>query len=150
MVGRVRRFVVRALLVYLLLSAVAGVLLAEFALHPGRIRWRPDATARATAMAREHQARLERARITAADGVPLEGWRFVRERPSRGTVLVAHGLSGNRNHALRYAEFLLDAGYDVLAPDARGHGESGGMRCGSATRSPGSPLRCCSSTAAPT
>ena len=45
----------------------------------------------------------------------------------RGTVLVAHGSGGSRDHATPYAAFLLDAGFDVLAPDARGHGESGGF-----------------------
>ena len=42
-------------------------------------------------------------------------------------MVVTHGSGGSRDHATPYAAFLLDAGYDVLAPDARGHGESGGL-----------------------
>jgi fermentation-respiration switch protein FrsA (DUF1100 family) len=40
---------------------------------------------------------------------------------------VTHGSGASRKDATAYAEFLLDAGYDVLAPDARGHGTSGGF-----------------------
>ena len=69
------------------------------------------------------------------DGVPLAGWLFTRGPAARGTVLVAHGSGGSRDHATPYAAFLLDAGFDVLAPDARGHGESGGVATyGSARR----------------
>jgi fermentation-respiration switch protein FrsA (DUF1100 family) len=78
-------------------------------------------------VAAAHAARIEPVRIDAADGVPLAGWLFTRGATTHGTVVVTHGSGGSRVHATPYAAFLLDAGFDVLAPDARGHGESGGV-----------------------
>jgi hypothetical protein len=128
MVGTMRRWLLRALFVYLIASLGAGVMLGEFALQRGRLPGGGrDARVRAEAVAAERHARLESVRIVAADGVPLSGWLFTRGEASRGTVLVAHGSGGSRDHATPYAAFLLDAGFDVLAPDARGHGESGGF-----------------------
>jgi pimeloyl-ACP methyl ester carboxylesterase len=126
MVEAMRRWLLRGAVVYLMASIAAGVLLGEVALQRGRPRGTGDARARAETMAREHGARLEAVRLTAADGVALAGWRFAR-LASRGTVLVVHGTGGSRDHATPYAAFLLDAGFDVIAPDARGHGESGGL-----------------------
>jgi fermentation-respiration switch protein FrsA (DUF1100 family) len=128
MVVTMRRWLLRAVVLYAILSTLAGVMLGEFAVQRGRLHGRPDeARIRAETVARDHHGRLEPARIAAADGVPLAGWLFTRGPGARGTVLVAHGSGGSRDHATAYAAFLLDAGFDVLAPDARGHGESGGF-----------------------
>jgi len=128
MVPGLRRWLLRVGLVYLLASLGTGVVLGEFALQRGRLpRNGGEARLRADAMASAHGARIEAVRLTAADGVPLAGWLFTRQAPGHGTVLVAHGSGGSRDHATPYAAFLLDAGFDVLAPDARGHGESGGF-----------------------
>lgn len=122
-----RRWVLRLGLVYATASVAAGVVLGEFALHRGRLAGGAGARPRAEAVAREHGAALEPVRIDAADGVALHGWLFTKAPGPRATVLVTHGSGGSRDHAIAYAAFLLDAGYDVLAPDARGHGESGGI-----------------------
>jgi fermentation-respiration switch protein FrsA (DUF1100 family) len=123
-----KRLLRRVLVIYLVASAIAGIALGEFALQRGRWPGRADAEARARAVAAAHGARLEPARLLAADGVPLAGWMFTHDDGTpRPTVLVAHGSAGSRDHATAYAEFLLQAGFDVLAPDARGHGESGGV-----------------------
>ncbi len=126
-----RRWYRRAALVtlaYLMASIAAGVLLGEFAMHRGRLSGSdPVARRRADTVAAAHAARIEPVRIDAADGVPLAGWLFTRGATTHGTVVVTHGSGGSRVHATPYAAFLLDAGFDVLAPDARGHGESGGV-----------------------
>jgi fermentation-respiration switch protein FrsA (DUF1100 family) len=127
MVGTMRRWLVRALLGYLLASVLAGVVLGEFALRRGRRPHADGAQERAAALAAAHGATLQPVRIAAADGVALEAWLFTTGRPSRGTVIVAHGAGGWRDHGTAYASFLLDAGFDVLTPDARGHGDSGGI-----------------------
>jgi uncharacterized protein len=127
MVETMRRWLLRAVLLYLMTSTLAGVLLGEFALRSGRRPHAADARARAEAVAAGHGGRLAAVRIAAADGVPLAGWLFTHDGSARGTVLVAHGVGGSRDQATAYAAFLLDAGFDVLAPDARGHGESGGL-----------------------
>ena len=58
------------------------------------------------------------------DGVTLEGWYF----PSRNgaAVVLRHGAGSTRADALAHAEALVEAGYGVLVPDARGHGGSSG------------------------
>jgi uncharacterized protein len=128
MVGAMRRWLLRAALLYLIASLGAGVALGEFALQRGRLPGGSrDARLRAETVARVHGARLDAVRIVAVDGVALTGWLFTRGDASRSTVLVTHGSGGSRDHATAYAAFLLDAGFDVLAPDARGHGESGGF-----------------------
>jgi uncharacterized protein len=128
MVGVMRRWLLRAGLLYLIASLAAGLVLGEFALQrrrlPGGGR---DARLRAEAVARARGARLDAVRIDAADGIALAGWLFTRGHGSRATVLVTHGSGGSRDHATAYAAFLLDGGFDVLAPDARGHGDSGGF-----------------------
>lgn len=128
MVGTMRRWILRTAFVYVLASLGAGVVLGEFALQRGRLPGGGhDARSRAEAVAVARHARLEAVRIDAPDGVALTGWLFTRGEASRGTVLVTHGSGGSRDHATPYAAFLLDAGFDVLAPDARGHGDSGGF-----------------------
>jgi len=127
MVRIMRRWILRAALVYVLASLGAGILLGEFALQRGRLPGRVEPRARAEAVAAANHARLDAVRIVAADGVTLSGWLFTRGDARRGTVMVTHGSGGSRDHATPYAAFLLEAGFDVLAPDARGHGESGGL-----------------------
>jgi fermentation-respiration switch protein FrsA (DUF1100 family) len=128
MVGTMRRWLLRAAFVYLIASVLAGVVLGEFALQRGHLPGGSrDARARADAAAAAHGVRLEPVALVAVDGVPLAGWLFTRGAAARGTVIVTHGSGGSRDHATPYAEFLVDAGFDVLAPDARGHGESGGL-----------------------
>jgi dienelactone hydrolase len=60
----------------------------------------------------------------ASDGVPLAAW-FI-PGSSGAVVIVMHGSHGTRADELPYVRLLADAGYGVLAIDARGHGESGG------------------------
>ena len=62
--------------------------------------------------------------FTAADGTELVGWYV----PSRNGAAVAllHGATSTRAAVLDHAVVLADAGYGVLAYDARGHGDSGG------------------------
>ena len=63
------------------------------------------------------------------DGVPLSGWYMTSQRPSGRTIVIAPGIDDNRlvsGITLRLAPGLLAAGFDVLAFDLRGEGESGG------------------------
>ena len=67
---------------------------------------------------------------TMDDGVPIAFTRYTPDgaAPAAGRpgVLVLHGLAGNRGSMDAVAGAFANAGYSVLAYDARGHGASGG------------------------
>jgi predicted acyl esterase len=67
---------------------------------------------------------------TMDDGVPIAFTRYTPDgaAPAAGRpgVLVLHGLAGNRGTVDAIAAAFANAGYSVLAYDARGHGASGG------------------------
>jgi predicted acyl esterase len=68
---------------------------------------------------------------TMDDGVPIAFTRYTPDgaAPAAGRpgVLVLHGLAGNRGSVDAIASAFANAGYSVLAYDARGHGTSGGV-----------------------
>ena len=53
------------------------------------------------------------------------GW-FARGEPSRGAVLLLHGVRADRTQMLGRAQFLDKAGYSTLLIDLPAHGESSG------------------------
>jgi uncharacterized protein len=64
------------------------------------------------------------------DGIRLTAW-YIPARPfARGTILIAHGINGNRSDMLPRAAFLVRDGYNTLLVDLRGHGGSGGDYAG--------------------
>lgn len=70
----------------------------------------------------------ETVRFTAADGTRLAAWWM----PALGgesdrTVVLVHGLGGGKADLLPMAAAFLPHGYNVLMPDLRGHGQSGGQ-----------------------
>jgi uncharacterized protein len=112
--------------VWLVLYVAAGVVAMEWALHPGRRLLEAGAEAQAQAAAAHNHAELTEATIQAGDGVTLRGWNM---RPLHGNgdaVILLHGVADNRAGMLGNADLLLRHGYEVLLPDARAHGTSGG------------------------
>ncbi|MDE2598615.1 MAG: alpha/beta hydrolase [Rhodocyclaceae bacterium] len=69
----------------------------------------------------------EDVRFRSADGTTLAGWfiRATAERPL-GTVVHMHGNAQNMSAHWPYAEWLLEAGYNVFTFDYRGYGNSPG------------------------
>lgn len=73
----------------------------------------------------------EEVAFTTADGLELKGW-FITPNPEDtakadgATVLMVHGLGGNRSALSSRAAILARHGYNALLYDARGHGESDG------------------------
>ena len=110
---------------YLLLSAVGGILLAESSLRlrhlPLRHRQQAEALVR-----RQFQTELQEISVTASDSTVLKGWYVHPKNFNGSTVVLLHGLTDNREGVGGYALLFLNRGYAVLLPDARGHGESGG------------------------
>lgn len=71
---------------------------------------------------------LEDVSVVSDDGLTLRGYYLPADRPSERTVILAHGYTGEAISnmgalAMLYHESL---GYNVLMPDARGHGKSDG------------------------
>jgi pimeloyl-ACP methyl ester carboxylesterase len=65
--------------------------------------------------------------FNATDGVPIRAWWFPASASARGTVIVSPGGDHTRQVMLPRSVFLVRGGYNVLAIDLRGHGESGGQ-----------------------
>jgi len=62
--------------------------------------------------------------LTTADGVDLDAWYVPAQATGAPTVLLTHGLLGNKWLFLRLVPWLHDAGYNVMLFDFRGHGKS--------------------------
>jgi uncharacterized protein len=121
----VRGFLLATCILYLVLSALAGVFIADVSLklprHPLRYQ-----QVIAAAAHNDFQAELQNVSITAADGAVLKAW-FIHPRKYNGNaVVLLHGITDNREGVAGYGRLLLAHGYAVLLPDARRHGESGG------------------------
>jgi pimeloyl-ACP methyl ester carboxylesterase len=71
-------------------------------------------------------------RFTVTDrGRSLAAWRWSREGggPERGTAILVHGWEGRAGQLHGFVKPLQRAGFDVVAFDHVGHGESDGKRC---------------------
>lgn len=131
------------LLAYVLFAGGAGVYLAEGVVRPARIPLTPADREAAARLSRARAARLDNLEIVSRGGLRLRAWLFtpaVSNRPSAAnapsaanlpasavpSVIVLHGQGSNRAGMLAYIDLLLSEGLQVLAPDARAHGESEG------------------------
>ncbi len=121
-----RKLGILAVLGLLAATVPAGVVVAEAFLHPPRKALGAGSRNAAVQLAQSQGASLEDAQIAAADGVPLRAWFFRAAAPSGNAVILLHGVADNRTGALGFARMFLARHYDVLAIDARAHGESGG------------------------
>lgn len=64
------------------------------------------------------------------DNVDLVAWRCRTPIVARrGTIIYLHGIGDNRGTAVGLVERFLPKGFDLIAYDARAHGDSGGDRC---------------------
>jgi uncharacterized protein len=120
------RFLLTWLACFLVLALIAGVVLAEVTVHPGRNVQSPEDEMRIRRTTQRYRYELADVAIAAQDGATLRGWSI---RPSNGNgnaVILLHGLGDNRTGTTGYAELLLRHGFSVLMPDARAHGLSGG------------------------
>jgi pimeloyl-ACP methyl ester carboxylesterase len=115
------------LAVWLIPCVATGILLAEWALHPGRRVLGPNAEGLAQVVAARNHAGLAEVAITADDGAILRAWSFTPRHGDGDAVILLHGHTDNRASMLGNADLLLRHGYAVLLPDARAHGISGGV-----------------------
>jgi fermentation-respiration switch protein FrsA (DUF1100 family) len=117
----------RAFLIIAILAVcgMAGsVVVANGALHV-YVKPLPD-DALAQSVANSTRAGWQAAEVTATDGVVLRGWLFTPRTANGSAVILLHGVGDTRRGVLNHANYLLNAGFTVLAPDSRGHGASEG------------------------
>ncbi len=118
-----RRVLISAVFIYIIVSVFGGAVLCAVAIHPPR---RPLENEDGKAIARLYGATVEDAQVSAPDGAQLRGW-FLRPRNyNQSVVILLHGVADNREGVAGFAADFLPASYAVLLPDARAHGASGG------------------------
>ncbi|HEV2199355.1 MAG TPA: alpha/beta fold hydrolase [Bryobacteraceae bacterium] len=64
--------------------------------------------------------------VIARDGISLAAWFVKPSAKTHNCVVVLHGVGDSRVGSAGYASIFLSSGYNVLLPDSRGHGASGG------------------------
>lgn len=74
---------------------------------------------------------FDRWEMDSDDGIHLKGYYLAAPVQSDKTVIIAHGYAGNATQMSGYARMYYERlGYNILLPDARGHGDSGGNYIG--------------------
>ena len=112
---------------YLLGTVFGGIGLGEIALHPASRPIGQFDERNAEAAAQQNSVEFRDVELEAQDGVSLRAW-FMRPQEANGSaVILLHGVSDNRLGMFGYGRWLLQNHYSVLLPDARHHGNSGGL-----------------------
>ena len=76
-------------------------------------------------------AEFTRVSITSDDGLKLVGYYLPAIEETNKIVIIAHGYSSEAKYMATYAKYYHEQlGYNVLMPDARGHGQSEGNYIG--------------------
>ncbi|MTW86984.1 alpha/beta fold hydrolase [Virgibacillus dakarensis] len=71
--------------------------------------------------------KFEELEMNSFDGLTLKGYFLPAKKPTNKTVILAHGYLGKGKDMGLYAQYYYqELGYNVLMPDARGHGQSEG------------------------
>lgn len=119
---RRRRLLALALVTALALGVLLPAGLWYLRLHPFRVAVDDDPG--------HHGLGFEAvAFVSRTDGTSLRGWYLPAPRSTGRAIVIVPGIDDNRlvgGVTLRLAPALLEAGFDVLAFDLRGEGESGG------------------------
>lgn len=113
-------------IVWVALTSDLGVVLTENAIHTARRPITPEDIRAAHQIADRNHAAMSDVQISAEDGSTLRAWNFAPRAGNGDAVIVKHGQGDNRVGMLGYADMLLRHGYDVLLPDSRAAGTSGG------------------------
>lgn len=114
----------------------AGLYFYNYAVVPSEKSFIADDTAgtKATVSPEETWFKDEAARetwsLTSQDDLKLEAIYIPAETKTDKNAILAHGYMGSAETMGRYAKMYHDWGYNVLVPDARGHGQSEGDSIG--------------------
>ena len=67
--------------------------------------------------------------IRSKDSLTLRGYHIESQLPSKGVIILIHGIGGCKEHFLPLAKQLAIAGWESVVFDLRAHGESDGQFC---------------------
>lgn len=119
-----RRILSRVVVYYLVSCLILGICLGEIAFRLPHSAIADRRSFQTTAS--RFGAELQDVSVTASDGAVLRAW-FARPANSNGdAVILLHGIGDSREGMTGFAELFLSQGYEVLLPDSRAHGSSGG------------------------
>jgi len=109
---------------YLAFCGYAAKVLVDMTLHQhGAVaRMAPPAWLTKASFGR----RPEEVSLGAQDGATLRAWYFAYSALANHAVILLHGMGDTRRGMSGQAEMFLRHGYNVLIPDSRSHGASGG------------------------
>ncbi|MCA1066250.1 alpha/beta hydrolase [Rossellomorea sp. AcN35-11] len=69
---------------------------------------------------------FETVQVETKDGLTLKAQYLENDNPNGKSVILAHGYKGNSEQMPEVTRFYYEEGYNILKPDARGHGKSEG------------------------
>jgi fermentation-respiration switch protein FrsA (DUF1100 family) len=122
---RVSLVIAAFLLLYVVITAGAAIWLGEQTVHLAREPVPATDAFQSMIASIPHQP-IADVSVRAQDGATLRGWFVEPSRWKGDSVLLLHGMGDNRTGVTGYAAMFLNAGYAVLLPDSRAHGQSGG------------------------
>lgn len=105
---------------------LAGIVLCTVTLHPRHKPLTDKMLKTAAGIAQQTNAEMSAVQITSFDRAKLSGWFFKPPSGRGDTVILLHGSGDNRAGMMGYIPMFLRHQYNVLVPDSRGHGQSGG------------------------
>ena len=120
----------------LLLLLGAGMYFYQYAVVPSKKDFIKDDTPGTDAVASpettwfREDANRENWTITSHDGLKLQAIYVPAEVETDKNAILAHGYMGNAETMGKFVKMYHDWGYNVLVPDARGHGKSEGKYIG--------------------
>jgi hypothetical protein len=95
-------------------------------LHPERKDLNEKMQADAEGVAQNAKASIKTVQISSFDGTRLFAWFFRALDANGSAVILLHGAGDNRAGMLGFVPMLLRHRYNVLVPDSRAQGQSGG------------------------
>ncbi|AYW48524.1 alpha/beta hydrolase [Tetragenococcus osmophilus] len=110
----------------------AGNYFYEYAIIPSEKDFLSPDTAPETAEEKQvekwytNEDNRSRWHVRSEDGLELSAIFLPAEKQKRKTAVLAHGYMDTAESMAEYAKMYHDMGYNVLVPDARGHGQSQG------------------------
>src|ERR1035438_10797719 len=87
-------------LFYSVLCGIAGIFMADGALHSSRRPLDAEELASAVQVARQVGSEVQNASVLTRDGADLKGWLIVPQKSNGSAVVLLHGMGDNRGGVL--------------------------------------------------